>query len=358
MEQFFEMGRGTTSDEKLKKVLFSTDGILGYKESIQKELEKRFEYVKYIEKDIHQDCKKDIFYKILREISKKLNDKNFLKKLFKKYQQKYIDKLMDNFSEKFDYFFVVAGQEFSKEFINELRKRNPKIKCIFFLWDSLELTALKNSAFEYDYIFSFDKEDCQKYNFYFRESFYTDECLKNISKFSEKKYDICYIGGLRDRKRYEIIKEFQKYCDNYNLKSFFRIFYNKKLIKILNKEEREAKFLTEEKISYDKNQEIAKNSRVILDLNAKGQSGLTLRVPEAIASDTKIITTNQNIKEYDFYNENNVYILEKIEDIKNIPITFFKEECQVLDHRIKRRYSTEGFVEEIFNVVEGENNYE
>lgn len=333
-----------------KNILFSTDGILGYKESVQKELEKRFQYVEYIEKDIHQDCKKDIFYKILRESSKKLSENSILKKVYRKYQKKYIDKLMDNFTKKFDYFFVIAGQEFSKEFIKELRKRNQGIKCIFFLWDSLDKTALKNSAFEYDYIFSFDKEDCKKYNFIFRESFYIEEYQRNVPKYNEKKYDIYYLGALRDKERYDIVKEFKKYAQKYNLTTFFRVVYNKKTIKILSKEKLED-FLSTQKIDYQKNREILKNSKVVLDLSTKGQNGLTLRVPESIAAGVKIITNNEDIKNYDFYNEKNIKIIKKIKDIEKIEIEFFKEPFVKIEQEIKERYSTEGFIDEILNKI-------
>lgn len=336
-----------------KNILFSTDGILGYKESVQNELEKRFKYVEYIEKDIHQDCKKDFFYKFLRELSRKETESGILYKLFKKYKEKYISKLMEQFSEKFDYFLVVAGQEFSKDFISELKRRNPQIKCILFLWDTLEETALKNSAFEYDYVFSFDPEDCKKYNFKFRPIFYIEECENNVPSFEEKEYDLYYLGALRDKKRLNIVRKFEEYSKNKNLKNFLRVVYNKKTIKILNGKNKD-KFLSDQKISYKENREILKKSKVVLDLNFEKQNGLTIRASEAIGTKTKIITTNKYINQYDFYDENNVYYIEKEEEIKDIPISFFKTKYKDIKEEVKRKYTTAGFIEDIFERIEEE----
>ena len=336
---------------KNKRILFSTDGILGYKDSVEKELKNRFGYVKYIEKDIDQSCKKDIIYKMLREISKKLNKNNVLKQLFKKYQNKYIEKLFEKLNEKFDYFLVVAGQEFSIEFIKKLKEKNPDIVTILFLWDTLEETALKNSAFQYDYIFSFDPEDCKKHNFIFRPIFYIEECEKNVPQYSEKKYDIYYLGALRDKKRYNIVKEFKKYSDLKKLNSFLKVIYNKKSIKILKNNLDNDEILCETKISYKENREILKNSRVVLDLNFERQNGLTIRASEALGTKTKVITTNKYIKKYDFYNEKNIYFIEKLEEIKDIPLSFFEEEYIEIDKEIKNRYTTKGFIDDIFNNI-------
>ena len=166
---------------KNKNILFSTDGILGYKENVEKELREIFNVVAYIESDLPNKNERTFFFKILREFSKK---NKVIEKYYKEYIRKYSSFLLNSYKNiKFDYFFVVAGREFSKEFIQELKKRNENIKSILFLWDKLEYTTLRNSIDEFDYIFSFDPEDCKKYGFIFRPSFYLDlieEKKKNI----------------------------------------------------------------------------------------------------------------------------------------------------------------------------------
>ena len=56
---------------------------------------------------------------------------------------------------------------------------------------------------------------------------------------------------------------------------------------------------------------VLKHSKVAIDVPVQGQNGLTMRTIETLAAHTKIITTNRNIKEYDFYNPDNVEIIDR-----------------------------------------------
>lgn len=328
---------------KRKNILFSTDGILGYKEAVEKELKNFFNTVEYIESDMPSKKDRTFFFKVLRELSKK---NKFIEKYYKEYIKKYSRFLLNKYENmEFDYFFVVAGREFSKEFIQELKQRNKKIKCILYLWDKFEYTTLKNSADEFDYIFSFDPEDCKKYGFIFRPIFYINECEKNTLEYSKRKYDIFYIGALREMKRYEYVEAIYKYSQRNKLSYFLKLFSKDE--KDLNKE-----ILTNEKISYIENRNLLKNSRVVLDLSLEKQSGLTIRVSEAIGSKVKVITTNKYIKDYDFYDKGNIFFIEKIEDFNFIPVDFFRTNFKEIPENICKRYTTKGFIEEIFNKIE------
>ena len=52
--------------------------------------------------------------------------------------------------------------------------------------------------------------------------------------------------------------------------------------------------------------EIFSDSRCILDAPQAGQVGLTIRTIECLGAKRKLVTTNSDIKNYDFYNENNI----------------------------------------------------
>ena len=327
---------------KNKNILFSTDGILGYKENVEKELREIFNVVDYIESDLPNKNERTFLFKVLRELSKK---NKVIEKYYKEYIRKYSSFLLNSYKNiKFDYFFVVAGREFSKEFIQELKKRNENIKCILFLWDKLEYTTLRNSVDEFNYVFSFDPDDCKKYGFVFRPIFYIDECGENIIEYNERKYDIFYIGALREKRRYEYVEEAYRYSKKEGLFYFLKLFSNPR--KNLNE-----KLLTTKKISYKDNRNLLKNSRVVLDLNFEKQSGLTIRASEAIGSKVKLITTNKYIKDYDFYAEENIFYLEKKENFNLIPKEFFKTKFKNIPENIQYRYTTKGFIEEIFNKI-------
>ena len=48
-------------------------------------------------------------------------------------------------------------------------------------------------------------------------------------------------------------------------------------------------------------------SNIVLDISHPGQSGLTMRTFETIGAGKKLITTNADIKNYPFYNPENIF---------------------------------------------------
>ena len=76
-------------------------------------------------------------------------------------------------------------------------------------------------------------------------------------------------------------------------------------------------------------------SNCILDYNQEGQVGLTLRPMEALFLEKKLITNNKDIKNYDFYNPSNIFILgeNNIEDIKEF-INKPYEKVEQKNHRL------------------------
>jgi hypothetical protein len=70
-----------------------------------------------------------------------------------------------------------------------------------------------------------------------------------------------------------------------------------------------------------------------------------MRSLEAFGAHKKLITTNQSIRDYDFYSPNNICIIDR----KNpqIPNSFFKEAFTPPELNLYQRYSLEGWVNEI-----------
>ncbi len=175
----------------------------------------------------------------------------------------------------------------------------------------------------YDKVFTFDKHDALKYGFEFRPFFYL-----NKSSYDDQKkiYDLYYLGAYREKRRFHYIMKIIDLCKDKSLNYLVRVFINKKNIKknTVEFEEKYEKILTDEYTSFFENLENMKKSKVVAEINYGNQTGLTLRSLEAVASQTKLITTNKDIKNYDFYNENNIYIISDLKDIENIPVQFFR----------------------------------
>lgn len=327
-----------------KNILYSMDYMYGCREELEKELNKMFNVVRYIDHYLPPKSMRTVYFKMLREIYNFFPQNKILKKLFDDIVRNYYLKNVLNFSEKMDYFFVVAGQEFSKEFIQDLKIKNKEIKTIIFLWDKLEYTSLKNIVFEFDYVFSFDRDDCEKYGFIFRPFFYLENFSEKVGYFN-RKYDLSYIGALRDKKRYIFIEKIYKLSQKYSLKEFLKLVHvEKKRDKFI----RIYDFISNKKISPEDNLNLLKESRVICEIPFKEQVGLTLRALQSLYFENKIITTNKDIKKYDFYNEKNVKVIYSLEEIEKIEREFFSEEYQKVDESILKKYNVSSFLNEIF----------
>ena len=107
------------------------------------------------------------------------------------------------------------------------------------------------------------------------------------------------------------------------------------------------KFITEF-IPFEENQKRMKESKIILDIHKEIQNGLTFRVFEAIGLNKKLITTNKDIINYDFYNPNNIFVWD--EKITEIPRNFLDNEYEKLSDEIYKKYSLENWVKTVFNI--------
>ena len=78
-------------------------------------------------------------------------------------------------------------------------------------------------------------------------------------------------------------------------------------------------------------------SKVVIDIQLPNQEGLTMRTFETLAMSKKLITTNSEIKKYEFYNPNNICVInrQKID----IPDNFFKSKFQSLKDDFYKEYS-------------------
>ena len=93
-------------------------------------------------------------------------------------------------------------------------------------------------------------------------------------------------------------------------------------------------------------QDIFLNSKIILDIEHPNQKGLTMRTFESLGAGKKLITTNATVKEMDFYNANNIVVIDR--DHPAIPMSFFKENYVKVDASTYARYSLRSWVTEIF----------
>lgn len=233
---------------------------------------------------------------------------------------------------------IIFDSNASITFLENVLKKFPSNRIIFWYWNFVKdkklLKYIKSKNIE---IWSFDINDCKKYDLKYNTQFYFEINLKNNKKTIR---DIYFIGI--DKNRIKKIEKFIYLLQKYKVTFYFQVL--KKKLKKYTKFQKN--FLINKPISYEKIIENIMKSKAILEINPEKQSGLTLRVMESLFFQKKLITNNRDIKKYDFYNKNNIFLFnEKIEEIDFKKLKkFLKEPYQNISTEIKEKYTIKNWI--------------
>lgn len=258
-------------------------------------------------------------------------------------------------SKKYDYFLLIKGEVVPIFFLEFLRKENPEIVFIYYTYDSFKNNPNGLSILSYfDRRFTFDREDAIKYNLSFRPLFYASEyATVNQQEINAYKYDLSFIGTAHSD-RYSISQKLNDWCEKYNLKMFnFYFSPSETLFKFKKLTDKNFKNFDEQKISFKSLSHtqiigIYKDSKAILDINHPGQNGLTMRTFETLGAGRKLVTTNADIKSYPFYNENNIYIIDR--QNPELEAQFFEKEFKEIENTVYFSMSLPGWIKELFEI--------
>jgi hypothetical protein len=275
------------------------------------------------------------------------------KSLYRHIIKKHFKKIINQIRPKtYDYFLLIKGEAVPSFFLEFLRKNNPGIQMIYYTYDSFKnnLNGLDNLSF-FDKKFTFDRKDSEKYNLSFRPLFYAPEYSIVAKEENSNKYDLSFIGTAHSD-RYRISQNLGEECFRLGLKMFNFYFSPSKLLfnfkKITDKYflNFDRKKISFKSLSHSEIINIYRESGAILDINHPGQDGLTMRTFETLGAKKKLVTTNENIKDYPFYNESNILIIDR--NNPYIPLIFFKKKFEDIDPDVYYCMSLKGWLEELF----------
>ena len=252
-----------------------------------------------------------------------------------------------------DIIFVIRGQGFDVKVLKYLHRCFPKSTFIFFQWDPLCGKKIPEILKQYDYVYSFDTDDViNNPQFKFRPLFFLKE-YQDIAVKKDYSFDVSFVGTLYNN-RWGVIKIFQEYFGINRIISFFFLYMASWTLYLWDFIRRGTfvsyKRMQFKPMSYLENVEIVRKSKCILDIVYSEQSGLSPRPYEAMAANRKYITNNAEVMKYDFYDPDNILVVN-LECI-NIPKEFLFSDFKPVDPSILYRYSLPGFVDEVFSKVD------
>lgn len=322
----------------MRKMLFIGVGYHNYDQHIQKAFEKKGYIVDYIS----DRPRNFMLYKTL------LGDF-----WFKQYERFYLHNIAKKIKEtNYEVIVVVVGHFLTSHFLEYLHQKYKEARFILYLWDNVARVPNFNKTKQYyEKIYSFDLTDCQIHGFEFLPLFYSEKQDKNeiINKYDY----LVYSAMVNHSNRYRIIRTFlEKYKDEPML--FYLIVGRKNgLLRKIFKNYKfdfidKRLFYSDRAISEFENYELTKKSKSILDVQYSGQTGLTMRTIETLGSSKKLITTNQSIKYYDFYDPTNIQIINQNEIIIDIPL--LKSDYKQIPKEIFDKYSIDSWAETLLGL--------
>ena len=99
------------------------------------------------------------------------------------------------------------------------------------------------------------------------------------------------------------------------------------------------------KIPFQKVYEIYHNAKCVIDIEHSKQSGLTMRTMEMIGLRKKLITTNKDIVNYDFYHEDNILVVDRNNFV--LDESFIDRPYHMLDESIYKKYALSNWIMEV-----------
>lgn len=216
-----------------------------------------------------------------------------------------------------------------------------------YLWNTIEkelineVKKLQNMGVK---IFSFDIGDCRKYHLNYNCQPYP--YLENIIFDTPKiEYDCYFCAADKNRiNELIILKDFFK---KQGISFKFKVLKEKHKNYNFNKERIDGIDLIDKAIDYNIILKETSSAKCIVELLKMGQEGYTLRTIESLFLSKKLITNNKNIIKEDFYNPNNIFILDN--NYNNIK-KFLERPYKSISNEIKEKYLTRSWVSRFFEV--------
>lgn len=322
-----------------KRILFLSANLFGYQKEIKQCIEQQGAIVDYFD----ERPSNTFFVKALIRINR-----NLISKYIDNYHSKIIKKTCTN---KYDFIFITKGESISVETLRQIKYTHSSAKLIIYHWDSIanNKNAI-NTLPLFDRIFSFDKPDCTKLGIEFLPLFYLNDYRCIADKSLPKPIDLLFIGTVHSD-RHRFIQNIAKQIESRGLKSFLYFYFPSPLLYYKTKLSDKTlanttmhdffyKPLTKQQII-----DLYQQSQIIIDVQHPKQTGLTMRCIEALGAKKKMITTNTHIKEYDFYNKNNILIVDRNNPV--ITDHFINSPYQEISNAVYKKYSIENWIQTI-----------
>ncbi|WP_029526178.1 CgeB family protein [Polaromonas glacialis] len=322
-----------------KQVLFIAPQFFGYEKEIQNEMRRQGAAVDFLPDRPFSSPLLKAVTRLRRELVLPLADRFFMNAIEAFGRSRY------------DLIFVVVGEGLSTRTLKELRASFPGAPLVLYMWDALRnRRSLALNLPLFDACHTFDASDAKVFDMRFRPLFFSPgfEC----GATDDFQYHLSFIGTAHSD-RYAIVSNVaaalpeKSNCYWYLYLQAPWVFWAHKL---MNSAYRGAsiKSFHFDPLSKEQVQHVFFNSRAILDIEHPNQIGLTMRTFETMGASKKLITTNQLVRDMDFFNPNNILVIDR-HQLQKIPDSFLQTPYAPLADAVHQKYSIKGWLDDILS---------
>jgi hypothetical protein len=312
-----------------KKILIIAPFAFGYTSHIQKALQQ----YKHIDATIlYLDqpafAYKNTFHKVQNFFSKIFLGKNLKKTFVTDRIKTSVEKLG-----KQDEIFIIRPDVLNDNLLHFIKSYTNKF--IAYYYDSTRRFSRKVDIIPlFDKVYSYDRLDVKKYSL---------ELLTNyiFEESNHQEYEVQFFNISTNDYRFPLLENLAKYLKQHKWT------YN---IQVYNGSEMPAEYveiITTQK-SITEVSELIQKAKIIVEIQRTEQVGLSFRIFEALGHRKKLITTNKDIVNYDFYHPQNILVVD--EHTIEIPTDFVTSSYLEIDEKILSKYKIEHWIQPIFEL--------
>jgi hypothetical protein len=245
---------------------------------------------------------------------------------------------------------IIKGEAVSIETIERLRRACPKARFTLYFWDSYRNMppGSADKVGHFDRAFSFDPVDVENdKRLSFRPLFYLDR----FSQLPALKQDIdvLFLGTVHTD-RYQVLKLLQASLPSdirFEMVLYYpswKLFQLRRVVDPRMWGAKRDEFIFEP-VSGEQVTNLLARTRIAVDIERSVQSGFTIRTIEMIGASKKLITTNPRVQAADFYNPNNMAIIDR--ERPRLDEQFLRRPYEALPEPVLKKYALSGWVDEV-----------
>lgn len=274
-----------------------------------------------------------------------LKDRTFKAKKKVEKSEEFYQNFLHSISPRFDYTLIIRPDLFSETVIREANLKTDL--SVAYQWDGIDRFPLvKNYLDLFDRFLIFDVRDLGKYqqclattNFYF-DDIKAEANPKNKSVFfvgtfmADRIHQLNRLAKFFNEKNYEsnIFLQIKPSNNSFVYPTIHRL---------------------KEGLDFKENLILLQNSNVVLDFKNEVHYGLSFRTFEAVGFEKKLITNNPLVKQFDFYNPSNIFVLESdtLEGLDD----FLQKPYVKIDDEVRQKYSFTSWIKKVLNQAPNKN---